>query len=595
MKPDRETHGHYYHFLTRKMVLIIALVSLAPLFLVSGIILYQFHVSYQEKVYDHLGELVQKHTQNIDGFLKEKLADIRFLAETFGFEDLSDESSLRDRLETLQKNYGPVFVDLGVVNVQGLQVAYAGPFKLEKAIYYEADWFKKAMKTRYFISDVFLGLRGLPHFIVAVRDNWKGEHWILRATIDFVAFNNLVENIHVGKTGFAFIFNTKGEPQTKPFLDIMPDKKTYMHFLEQGKPGKDVINVAEARDDFGKKKIYVSTFLKDGNWMMIFQQDSSDAFSDLTRAMGVTLLILLLGAFGIVTTAIILSKRMVSRISRADQEKEQMNEQIIQTGKLASVGELAAGIAHEINNPVAIMVEEAGWIGDLLEEEEFRKSANLDEFARALKQIKTQGKRCKQITHKLLSFARKTDPRVQDVKLNDLIAELVELSAQRAKYAKVMINTRLKPNLPYLMASPSELQQVLLNLINNALDAMEKTGGFLKIAARLEGAKFIIEISDNGPGIPEATLEKIFDPFFTTKPVGKGTGLGLSICYGIIKKMGGEIKVMSTMGKGTTFIIILPAKSGPGKSPTRRGKTAHGQLVEFPHTSDSKESEHERY
>jgi two-component system, NtrC family, sensor kinase len=595
MKPDRETHGHYYHFLTRKMVLIIALVSLAPLFLVSGIILYQFHVSYQEKVYDHLGELVQKHTQNIDGFLKEKLADIRFLAETFGFEDLSDESSLRDRLETLQKNYGPVFVDLGVVNAQGLQVAYAGPFKLEKAIYYEADWFKKAMKTRYFISDVFLGLRGLPHFIVAVRDNWKGEHWILRATIDFVAFNNLVENIHVGKTGFAFIFNTKGEPQTKPFLDIMPDKKTYMHFLEQGKPGKDVINVAEARDDFGKKKIYVSTFLKDGNWMMIFQQDSSDAFSDLTRAMGVTLLILLLGAFGIVTTAIILSKRMVSRISRADQEKEQMNEQIIQTGKLASVGELAAGIAHEINNPVAIMVEEAGWIGDLLEEEEFRKSANLDEFARALKQIKTQGKRCKQITHKLLSFARKTDPRVQDVKLNDLIAELVELSAQRAKYAKVMINTRLKPNLPYLMASPSELQQVLLNLINNALDAMEKTGGFLKIAARLEGAKFIIEISDNGPGIPEATLEKIFDPFFTTKPVGKGTGLGLSICYGIIKKMGGEIKVMSTMGKGTTFIIILPAKSGPGKSLTRRGKTAHGQLVEFPHTSDSKESEHERY
>jgi two-component system NtrC family sensor kinase len=582
MRPDRGTGNHYYRMLTRRMVLIITLVSLTPMFLVTGIILYQFHVSYQEKIYDYLEELVQKHTRNIDSFLKEKLADIRFLAETFGFEDLSDESFLRDRLETLQRDYGPVFVDLGVVNDRGLQVAYAGPFKLEKALYYDADWFKQAMKTRYFISDVFLGLRGLPHFIVAVRDNWKGGQWILRATIDFVAFNNLVENIHVGKTGFALIFNAQGEPQTKPYLDIMPDKKAYTQFLEQTKPRKNAITVVEARDDSGRKKIYVSTFLKDGNWMMLFQQDSSDAFSDLRKTVGVTLIILLLGVLGIVTTALILSKRMVNRISRADHEKERMNEQIIQTGKLASVGELAAGIAHEINNPVAIMVEEAGWIGDLLEEEEFRKSANLDEFARALKQIRTQGQRCKQITHKLLSFARKTDPRAQDVQANDLIAELVELSAQRAKYAKVTVNSHLKAGLPSLKASPSELQQVLLNLINNALDAMEKTAGVLDIATRLEGTDVVIEVSDSGPGIPEVNLERIFDPFFTTKPVGKGTGLGLSICYGIIKRMGGEIKVKSTVGEGTTFTIVLPAGGGVGESPGRQGGTTDRRSVEPP-------------
>jgi two-component system, NtrC family, sensor kinase len=572
MRAEKETHGHYYHSLTRKMVLIISLVSLTPLFLVSAIILYQFRVSYQEKVYDHLGELVQKHTQNIDSFLKEKLADIRFLAETFGFEELGNESFLRDRLETLQRDYGPVFVDLGVVNAQGLQIAYAGPFKLEKALYYDAAWFKKAMKTRFFISDVFLGLRGLPHFIVAIRDNCRGEHWILRATIDFVAFNNLVENIQVGRTGFACIFNGEGEPQTKALLDTMPQKRTYLRFLKRDQDKKNAINVVEAKDDSGKEKIYVSTFLKDGDWMMLFQQDSSDAFSDLRKAIQVTVVILLLGALGIVTTALVLSKRMVSRIARADQDKERMNDQVIQTGKLATVGELAAGIAHEINNPVAIMVEEAGWIGDLLEEEEFRRSENLQEFERALKQIKTQGQRCKQITHKLLSFARKTDPRTQDIQINDLISELVELSAQRAKYAKVVIRTRLKQGLPCLQASPSELQQVLLNLINNALDAMEKTGGVLHLGTRLEGAHFIIEVSDSGPGIPEANIDKIFDPFFTTKPVGKGTGLGLSICYGIIKKMGGEIEVKSTVGEGTTFFIRLPARGKPGGSAKRPGK-----------------------
>ena len=558
MEPDRETGNHYYRSLTRRMVLIVALVSLTPLFLVSGIILYQFHASYQEKVYDHLSELVQKHTQNIDGFLKEKLADIRFLAETFGFEDLSKESFLRDMLETLQRDYGPVFVDLGVVNTQGLQVSYAGPFKLEKAIYYDADWFKKAMKKRYFISDVFLGIRGLPHFIVAVRDNYNGQHWILRATIDFAAFNNLVENIRIGKTGFAFILNKKGDLQTKPFRGIHANKDFYLDFLRSGRRKEGGMHIFEKRGSTGRKEIYVTTPLKHGEWEMVFQQDVSDAFSKLNRAVNVAIVILVLGAFGIITTALLLSKRMVGRIARADQEKERMNEQVIQSGKLASVGELAAGIAHEINNPVAIMVEEAGWIGDLLEEEEFSQSENLDEFERALQQIRTQGQRCKQITHKLLSFARKTDPRAQDVQVNDLVAELVELSAQRAKYAKVTINSHLKEGLPFLQASPSELQQVLLNLINNAIDAMEKTGGILNIGTRLEGANFIIEVSDNGPGIPDANLEKIFDPFFTTKPVGKGTGLGLSICYGIVKKMGGEIEVRSLLGEGTAFRVSIP-------------------------------------
>ncbi|MEZ4565535.1 MAG: ATP-binding protein [Desulfobacterales bacterium] len=255
------------------------------------------------------------------------------------------------------------------------------------------------------------------------------------------------------------------------------------------------------------------------------------------------------------------TRRMVRRIRRADQEKEGMNQQIIETGKMASIGELAAGIAHEINNPVAIMVEEAGWIGDLLEEEEFSDSENLDEFKRALTQINTQGRRCKEITHKLLSFARKTDSTVKDVQLNDIVTEIVDLSAQMAKYNKVTIETSLQKTLPYITISPSEIQQVLLNLINNALDAMEKTGGTINISTKIseiEPGHIVIVVEDNGPGIPDANLPRLFDPFFTTKPVGKGTGLGLSICYGIINKMGGKIDVQSEVGKGTRFRIWIP-------------------------------------
>lgn len=553
----------YYRSLTRKMILTIMIVSFTPLILVGSIILYRFHVSYHEKVEAHLQELVLKHKQTIDSFLKEKLGDIRLQAETFCFEELKDASFLQDRLDMLQQSFGPVFVDLGVVNSQGLQVAYAGPFRLGEALYFEADWFKKAMKTRYFISDVFLGLRGLPHFIVAVRDNWMGDPWILRATIDFVAFNDFVKNIRIGETGFAYILNREGKFQTKPFFDITQKNEPYRDFLKIKEDDPRKVHTVERKDDSGKMIIYVASFLKDGDWLLVYQQNHRDAYMDLYRTIILAITIIVFGAFGIVFAALFLSKRMVNRIAMADREKEMMDKQIIETAKLASVGKLAAGIAHEINNPVAIMVEEAGWIKDLLEEEEFSKSENLNEFERALKQIKTQGQRCKEITHKLLSFARKTDSRVQETQINDLVKELVSLSEQRAKYSKITIHKNLEDNLPITYMAQSEMQQILLNLINNSVDAMEKNGGELTINTYSEGDVIGIKVSDNGPGIPEANLSRIFEPFFTTKPLGKGTGLGLSICYGIIQKMGGRIDVESVIDSGTTFRIQLPVKGPP--------------------------------
>jgi two-component system NtrC family sensor kinase len=268
----------------------------------------------------------------------------------------------------------------------------------------------------------------------------------------------------------------------------------------------------------------------------------------------------------------------VNRISQADTEKElavrkeeMMSQQVIETGKLASVGELAAGIAHEINNPVGIMIEEAGWIEDLLEEEDLTGSENEKELYRALAQIRTQGRRCKEITHKLLSFARKTDTRIVEISITDLLKEIAYLSSQRAKYSNVEIRTRFEENLPLIPASETEMQQVFLNLVNNALDAMEKTGGIITLGAKRTGNDIIVTVSDNGPGIADANLARIFDPFYTTKPVGKGTGLGLSICYGIIKKIGGDINVRSTKGEGAAFELRFPVTQAPESSEVDMG------------------------
>ncbi len=597
MKGKKIVGPYYYRTLKRNMLLVMILVSFAPLLLIAGMILYQFQVSYQEKVIAHLEEVVQKHRQNIDGFLDEKLADIRVMTRTFSLEQLRDESFLQGKLAILQEEHGGVFVDLGLVNGDGLQVAYAGAFKLARVNYSEADWFKKALKSEQFISDVFLGIRGLPHFIVAVKKEWQGGTWILRSTIDFVAFNSLVENLRIGKTGIAFIVNHEGEFQTNAPLAARQNSRKHVDLLvksfHQGLPPEDQGHL-EATDRLRKKKndrqpvtviesdpnrggeyISVSTPLKKGEWLLVYQQDATDAFADLYRARKLALVIFLVGGLGIVSMAFILSSRIIKRVVWADREKEMMNEQIIEAGKLASVGELAAGIAHEINNPVAIMVEEAGWIEDLLEED--GTCEDPAEVRRALKQIKNQGVRCKQITHKLLSFARKTDPELRKVQLNELIDEVVALSEQRVKYSNVKLNLNLAQHLPEVHVSPSEFEQVLLNLVNNALDAMTPDGGTLEITTRVDGGQVVVDVADTGQGIPKANLARIFDPFFTTKPVGKGTGLGLSICYGIIKKMEGEISVNSAVGLGTTFHVRLPLppEDGAKKEPVHQRLAVH--------------------
>lgn len=564
--PPDLTRSPYYRSLLRNIVLTIIIVSLIPMVVASSTLYLQFRHSYREKVNDHLRELVQKHQQNIDTFLQERLTDIRLMAARNGHDRLKDESFLQRNLDWLQQEYGSVFVDLGVVNAEGNQEAYAGPFKLAKAHYGDADWFRAAIKIDSVVSDVFLGLRGLPHFIVAVHSSANQTPWILRATIDFVAFSDLVNNIRIGRTGMAYILNREGKlqtsPGTRPMPADVPDPLFAKELWHAMSAGDGDVRISLKRDGSGQESIYAGTFLKNGDWLLIYQQSAGDAFADLDQSFFVATVIMTLGTAAVFLMAFALSRMIVIRTARADEEKKLMSQKVVETGKLASIGELAAGVAHEINNPVAIMVEEAGWIGDLLEEKEFQDGKNLAEFKRALAQIQTQGRRCKDITHKLLCFARKTAATVQDIQINSLIEDLVALSTQRAKFSMVEVKTELGEELPVLRVSVSELQQVFLNLINNAIDAMENKGGRLTLSTRMQNGFAVVDVTDTGSGIPAAKLNRIFDPFFSTKAVGKGAGLGLSICYGIINKLGGRIEVASAVDVGTTFSVYIPASAG---------------------------------
>jgi two-component system, NtrC family, sensor kinase len=242
-------------------------------------------------------------------------------------------------------------------------------------------------------------------------------------------------------------------------------------------------------------------------------------------------------------------------------ERKNLQEQLIQSEKMAAVGQLISGVTHEINNPLTVVM---GYAEVLLSE------PNLDKGARkALRAIYDESNRCKKVVQNLLSFARKHSPEREYAYINEVLERTLSLKEYDLRKNSVEVIKNLKTDLPAVMVDPNQIQQVFLNLINNAEQAVTESDGRrqLVIESRVKNGENrinpggeVIEISfnDSGPGISNKNLKKIFDPFFTTKPVGKGTGLGLSVSYGIIKEHGGEIYALSEEGKGAKFIIELP-------------------------------------
>jgi len=238
-------------------------------------------------------------------------------------------------------------------------------------------------------------------------------------------------------------------------------------------------------------------------------------------------------------------------------------DQLVQSEKLASLGQLAAGVAHELNNPLGTILL---YSDILLKEIEPDSPHNAD-----LQMIVNETKRCKNIVASLLEFARQNQVVAQPTDLNALIEQVVELEAKHRRQENVLTDLQLDPNLPKIQADPSQLLQVLVNLIENAVDAMPG-GGQLTIRTSNQPTGMItLEVIDTGTGIATDNLNKLFTPFFTTKRIGKGTGLGLAIIYGIIKMHRGQITVHSEVNQGTTFTIQLPIKllmSANAKPPT---------------------------
>ena len=251
------------------------------------------------------------------------------------------------------------------------------------------------------------------------------------------------------------------------------------------------------------------------------------------------------------------------KILRSDAEQQeaeyrkQMEQQIMVCERLASLGTLAAGVAHEINNPLAIIRESAGWMRQLFAKDELKDIPRHDDFVKALDKVEKSVERASRITHQLLGFIGKSESTLSEVNLTELIEEAIQLVSHEAHNRDISIVRQMEPLPEPIWSDPYQLRQVLLNLLTNAIHAVNSEGT-ITIAIEDVGDCRTITVSDTGPGIPRENLDKIFEPFFSTKSPGQGTGLGLFVSRGIVEKLGGTIEVASKIGQGARFSVRLP-------------------------------------
>lgn len=557
-----------YRAMFLRIVLAVSIVALLPLLTMSAIAYRQYQRAFRAESTRPLSRFVEGGEQALESFLSERLAGLGRVARDVPLEELLDAEGLATVLERLQQDFGGI-VDVGVIDEDGIQVAYSGPYGLAGRSYSDQPWFREVSARGSTVSDVFLGYRNLPHIVVAVQQQQSnGQPVVLRMTIDTDVFHWLVRDrgtrrpgqesmclgchsLAVEPFGDAFIINQEGILQTPS--DLYGDVLTPTNLPPF--PRSTGTELIELTDASGVPVVAAYARIARSPFILVFvspQETLHSGWLSLGRE-----LLVFPAISGILILAVIFvgANYFVRQAREADLKRRAVYHKMEYTNKLAAIGRLGAGVAHEINNPLSIITQKTGLLHDLLtmSDEMPPKEKMLDLIDSVLKSVE----RCGGITHRLLGFAKHMDVEMEQIDLEDLLKEVLRFLEKEASYRNIEIVFAEEGDPPPITSDRGQLQQVFLNIINNAFAAVDE-GGRIEIRIAAAGPGYVaVSVEDNGIGIPDWQLDKIFDPFYTTKK-GSGTGLGLSITYGIVQKLQGRIDVRSKVGEGTCFTVKLP-------------------------------------
>lgn len=524
--------------------------AMLPLLLVGGLGFFNYQDLLQTSEEEQLEWQLDGSVNSIEHMIESLKTVIQFAAKRDRFLKLLSGDQLEQLFTRTQAHY-PLLADLGVIDQRGIQQAYFGNYDLQGTDYSEEEWFKSIFDLGVYLSDVYTGHRGVPHFAIAVGnyDPRTQTRWVLRATIDAAALQQFTNTIKTNATDDLFLVDNQGKLQTSSLYF----GKIHSQFKYSIKPG-----IQHSVSESGENIFKAVGAIEGSPWNLVLVEKQYIHQNDWKRFQRRLIQIILASLVISLIVTFSLVKVLTNLIRKSDETQMAMLTEAEHTNKLASIGRLAAGVGHEINNPLAIINQKIGLIEDILgmSEADFDHKGTIQS---SLKVVNQSVDRCKAITHRLLGFARRTDVYSEQLDINEIIREVLQFLDNAMLYNRIKLELDLDDDLPLTTSDRIQLQQIFLNIINNAIDAIGKNG-LIQIRSQGTASDLQIIIEDNGPGIAAEVLPNIFEPFYTTKETGKGTGLGLSITYGLVKKLGGDIAVQSRLGHGTVFTLTIPLK-----------------------------------
>jgi len=547
-------YKHHFDFLGiwKRAILVTATVALVPLIIwaLSGYRLTMETI--ESELVLRTSQLISNSWRSVSLFLTERRSVLEFIAHDNELKTLKDPARLAAILENLNQRFGG-FTDLGVIDSGGKQITHAGSHQMGGLDYNRQAWFREVLSRGAYISELVTAERNQPHVDFAVKRQLPdGSFFVLHAVLEPQQLTASIAQIDVGAKGDLFIINDKGVLQTASRY-YGPIFKKLSLAVPQYSPKARVF---ESIDDNKDRIVIGYAHIPDTPYILMMVQPQSERIQPwykttwaFTAILAVSIITILLVTLGVAT-------HLVNQIHKADQERVDTMHQVEYANKMVSLGRLASGVAHEINNPLAIINEKAGHIRDIFTlTATYAKDPKLIELVDSV--IATV-QRCAAVTRGLLNFSRHLNLSVQTIDLNEIIAEVKNVLAKDAEYRSITVGVQVGEKLPPFESDRGKLEQVFFNLCNNAISAM-KDGGHLDIEALQKNENFIaVSFTDNGPGIPQADLKHVFDPFFYSKTGHDGTGAGLSVTYALVQEIGGTISVQSRQGKGTTFKIDIP-------------------------------------
>lgn len=549
-------YKHHFDFrrIWKRAVLVTATVALVPL-IIWALAGYRLNLDTTEsELVLRTSQLVSNSWRSVSLFISERRSVLDFIAHDHTFETLNNKVRLAAILDNLNKRFGG-FTDLGVIDSSGIQQTYVGPHQLGGLGYNNELWFRQVLRHGVYISDLVRGYRKEPHLDFAVkRDLPDGSFFVLRAALEAQKFNELIAQFEVGKKTDAFVINREGVLQTPSRYYGSVLEKIQIRIPDFSPKAQ----VFESKNDKNERTVIGYAYIPETPFILMIVKQKGELIQPWYKTGWAFTGILATSILMILLVTLAVASHLVDQIHQADQERVDTLHQVEYTNKMVSLGRLASGVAHEINNPLAIINQKAGHIRDIFTlTEAYKKDPKLISLVDS---VLSTVHRCADVTKGLLDFARHLNVSIQTINLQEIINEVKSVLSKEAEVRCITVDVDLSENIPPFESDRGKLEQVFFNLFNNAIAVMND-GGHLEIKAEREDTDFVsITFSNNGPGIPEADLKHVFEPFFYSRTGESGTGLGLAVTYALVQEMGGRISVQSEPGTGTRFNIRLPLK-----------------------------------